>query len=91
MNKLWFLYIARTRTGRYYTGISQSPKERIKAHNSGNGAKFAVNQGPFELVYVSLPIENKHKARELEIKVKDWSQEKKNRLITKEWELDIDS
>jgi len=83
----WFLYIAETRTKRYYTGISQNPEKRIKAHNAGYGAKYAVNQGPFELVYISSPIESKSKARQFEIKIKDWSQDKKKKLISGEWKL----
>jgi len=88
-NNLWFLYIAKTRTKRFYTGISQNPQKRIIAHNRGYGAKFAINQGPFKLVYISLPIESKSKARQLEIKVKNWSQAKKNKLISYEWKLNI--
>ncbi len=59
--------------------------ERIKKHNSGNGAKFAVDQGPFELVYVSQPFGSKSEARQREIQAKKWSHEKKLKLISREW------
>jgi hypothetical protein len=49
----WHLYIAKARTGRYYTGITTNPDERIAEHNEGKGSKFAINQGSFELVYAS--------------------------------------
>lgn len=70
-NNYWFLYIAKARTGRYYTGISKNPEKRLKAHNKGQGAKFAINQGPFCLIYISPPIINQSQARKLEIKIKD--------------------
>lgn len=89
IKKFWFLYITKAKTGRFYTGISQNPQKRLKAHNTGRGAKFARNQGPFELVYISPKIENYTKARKLEIKIKDWSQIKKNKLISGEWKLNI--
>lgn len=49
----WFAYIARARTGRYYVGITDDVEKRIQKHNSGKGSKFAINQGPFVLVYTS--------------------------------------
>lgn len=48
--KPWFVYIAKARTGRYYTGITTDSDERIKKHNEGKGAMFAIEQGPFELI-----------------------------------------
>ena len=77
MNKSWYLYIAKTKTNKYYTGISTNPTKRIIAHNRGYGAKFAINQGPFILIYVSQSINSKKQARKLEIKIKNWSQKRK--------------
>jgi putative endonuclease len=88
-NKSWFLYIAKTKTNRFYTGISRNVIERIENHNKGYGAKYAIDQGPFELVFVSKPINNYREARQLEIKIKKWSQVKKNKLISGEWKLRI--
>ena len=45
------------------------------------GSKFAVNQGPFQLVYVSKSFSNKSQARKREIQVKGWRREKKIMLI----------
>lgn len=81
----WFLYIAQARTGRYYVGITTNPDERIKKHNAGDGSKFAINQGPFVLSYVSEPFRNKSEARKREIQIKKWSQSKKEKLIRGEW------
>lgn len=85
MANSWFLYIALTRTGKYYTGITTDPKRRIAEHNSGEGALMGIEHGPFKLVYVSPPIANKSLARKREIQVKDWSQDKKLKLIFGEW------
>lgn len=82
---IWYVYIAKARTERYYTGITTNPNKRIEKHNSGKGARFALQQGPFQLVYVSKEYPNKSEARTREIQVKTWSREKKEKLISGEW------
>jgi predicted GIY-YIG superfamily endonuclease len=54
-------------------------------HNAGLGSRFAINQGPFELAYVSNAFVNKSEARKREIQIKKWSRDKKLKLITGEW------
>ena len=81
----WYIYIARTKTGRYYTGITTNPRERIIKHNQGKGSQLAAQQGPFTLVYTSKPFLNKSEARKREIQIKGWSREKKEKLINGEW------
>jgi predicted GIY-YIG superfamily endonuclease len=83
--EFWFIYIAKAHTGRYYTGITNNPARRIKKHNTGQGSQFARDQGPFELVYVSLPLPSKSDARKREIQLKGWSRVKKEKLISGEW------
>jgi len=81
-NQVWFVYIAQSKkTGRYYTGISPNPEIRIGIHNSGKGAKFAIDQGPMRLVYVSKKFPDKSTARKREIQIKGWRSEKKIWLI----------
>jgi len=82
----WFVYIARARTGRYYVGITTDPQQRITEHNNGEGSHFAINQGPFVLVYKSQPFLDKSSARMREIQIKGWSREKKEKLIRGEWD-----
>ena len=77
----WFVYIALARTSRYYVGITTDLQKRIVKHNSGKGSKFAINQGPFVLVYVSQGFPNNSEARKREIQLKGWSQMKKEKLI----------
>ncbi|MBI4057965.1 GIY-YIG nuclease family protein [Candidatus Microgenomates bacterium] len=81
----WFVYIAKAKTGRFYTGITTDPYKRIAAHNSGKGSKFAKDQGPFVLVYSSGAFPNKSQARKREIQIKAWSRDKKLKLINGEW------
>lgn len=85
-NNSWYVYIAKAKTGRYYTGITKNPNERIIKHNSGKGSRFAVEQGPFELVYISKVFPNKSAARKREIQIKGWSREKKLKLISGMWQ-----
>ena len=81
----WYVYIAKARTGYYYTGITNNPEQRIIKHNSGKGADMAIKQGPFELVYVSSKFSDKSSARKREIQLKRWARDKKEKLIKGEW------
>ncbi|MFA6523003.1 MAG: GIY-YIG nuclease family protein [Candidatus Peribacteraceae bacterium] len=81
----WFVYIAEARTQRFYVGITTNPTKRINEHNSGEGSRFAINQGPFRLLYVSPPFSDKSSARLREAQIKKWNREKKKKLIRGEW------
>ena len=83
--KKWFVYICRAHTDRYYVGISTNPSSRVEQHNNDKGAKFAHDQGPFTLVYVSDAFPSKSEARKREIQVKKWSHSKKEKLISGKW------
>lgn len=45
---------------------------------------MAVNQGPFTLVYTSLPLPDQSSARKKEIEIKSWTRTKKIKLINGE-------
>ena len=49
--KRWCVYILRCKGGSLYTGISNDVKKRVKAHNSGKGAKYTKMNGPVKLIY----------------------------------------
>mgnify|MGYP001570053524 CR=1 FL=1 len=83
--KSWFVYIAKARSGRYYTGITTDPIKRIDAHNKAGGARFARQQGPFALVYISDSFKGKSPARTREAQIKKWLRVKKEKLINGEW------
>ena len=81
----WYVYIAKARTGFYYTGITPNPDKRITKHNTGEGSQMGKQQGPFKLVYVSTEFPNKSSARKREAQLKKWTREKKEKLIRGEW------
>lgn len=82
---MWYVYIAQAKTGRFYVGITTDSKKRIIKHNSGEGSRFAVIQGPLDLMYVSPAFNNKSEARKREIQIKNWSRKKKIKLIEGDW------
>ena len=81
----WYVYLARAKTGRFYIGITTNTEDRIMKHNSGKGSRFAIDQGPFDLVYTSNAFPNKSEARKREIQIKGWSRDKKLKLINGDW------
>jgi putative endonuclease len=46
-----FVYIVRCADGTLYTGYARDPNARIKAHNSGRGARYTSGRRPVRLVY----------------------------------------
>ena len=82
----WYVYIAKTRTGRYYSEITTNPLERMAEHNAGKGSRLAQQQGPFELVYTSSSFPGKSEARKREAQIKKWTRMKKEKLIHGEWQ-----
>ena len=81
----WYVYIARSRMGYYYTGISNNVESRIEKHNSDKGSLMAKQQGPFVLLYRSLPFPDKSSARKREVQIKKWRRDKKDKLINGEY------
>ena len=81
----WIVYIAKSKTGFYYVGITTNVDDRIQAHNFGKGSRMAKQQGPFYLVYKSNNYQNKSLARKREAQIKKWSRLKKEKLISGEW------
>jgi putative endonuclease len=81
----WYVYIAQTKIGTYYTGITTNPVRRINDHNSGRGSKLARDQGGFIMCYISQPFSSKSSARMREIQIKKWTRRKKEMLIHGKW------
>ena len=48
----YFVYIVKCRLGTFYTGYTNDIEKRIKAHNSGKGAKYLRGKSPVELMYL---------------------------------------
>lgn len=80
----WFVYIAETQSGHFYTGVSNDVRRRMNKHNSGRGSKFARMHPEFRLVYTSPPM-TKSDALRREIQIKGWTKQKKEKLVKEEW------
>jgi putative endonuclease len=63
-----------------YTGITNNLKERLKRHQSGNGAKYLRGRLPIKLVYKENFI-NRSEATKREIYIKKMSKKEKKFLI----------
>ena len=47
----WYTYILRCSDNTLYTGVTNQVKDRVKAHNSGKGAKYTRSRLPVVLVW----------------------------------------
>ncbi len=78
---MYYVYILKCSDNTLYTGYTDNVEKRLKAHNSGKGAKYTKTRLPAELVY-SESFENKSDAMSREWHIKhDMSREDKLRLI----------
>lgn len=83
MEKQWVLYILECKDGTLYTGITDDLERRIKAHNSGKGAKYTRGRGPLILRYQE-PCPDKSSALRREREIKALSRKAKLELLCKE-------
>ena len=63
-----------------YTGITNNLEERLKTHQSGNGAKYLRGRLPIKLAYKENLI-NRSEATKREIYIKKMSKKEKKKLI----------
>src|SRR5690349_10199698 len=80
MEQAWFCYMARCSDDSLYVGIAQNLEERIKRHNSGDGADFTAKRRPVELIW-SQEFPDSCGARRREKELKGWSKVKKLSLV----------
>lgn len=80
----WYVYIIECIDGTFYTGCTWKVDLRFDQHLSGLGSKYTSIHGVKRLVYAE-EFENLTDARNREIQVKNWSQKKKNMLISGKW------
>ena len=75
----WLVYMLECSDNSIYTGITNNLEERLKKHQSGNGAKYLRGRLPIKLVYKENFI-NRSEATKREIYIKRMSKkEKKNK------------
>ena len=75
----WYVYMVKCKDGSIYTGISNDVEDRVKEHNSGQGAKYTASRKPVHLIF-----QEKHRdkvsAMKREIRIKSWSKVRKEAL-----------
>ena len=75
-----YVYILRCSDETLYTGWTTSLERRLKAHNSGKGAKYTKARLPVEIVYYE-EFEDKKEAMKREYAIKQLSRGEKLKLI----------
>ncbi|MBO5375171.1 MAG: GIY-YIG nuclease family protein [Clostridia bacterium] len=81
-----YAYIVECSDGTLYTGYTNNLEKRLRAHNSGRGAKYTRARLPVRLVYFE-EFDSKERAQSREWHIKQLSREEKLKLI-KEKTLD---
>ena len=77
-----YTYMLLCGDGSLYTGWTDDPERRLKAHNAGKGGKYARTRLPVKLVYLE-EHETKEKAMSREWHIKRLSRPEKLALINK--------
>ena len=75
------VYILRCRDGTLYCGWTTDVSARLKAHNSGRGAKYTRSRRPVELVYRE-ECADKSEALKREHRIKRMTRAEKEELIS---------
>lgn len=75
-----YTYVVECADGTLYTGWTNHLKERIRAHNEGNGAKYTKSRRPVKLVYFET-FPTKEEAMSREWHIKHLTRKEKQRLI----------
>lgn len=76
-----YVYILKCSDNTLYTGWTTSLEKRLKAHNSGKGAKYTKPRLPVEIVYFE-EFQDKKEAMKREYAIKQLSREEKLNLIS---------
>ena len=76
----WLVYMLECSDNSIYTGITNNLEERLKKHQSGNGAKYLRGRLPIKLVYKENFI-NRSEATKREIYIKKMKKNEKKNLI----------
>jgi putative endonuclease len=77
-----YVYILKCCDNTLYTGWTTSLEKRLKAHNSGKGAKYTRSRLPVEIVYFE-EFDNKIDAMKREYLIKQLSRQEKLKLINR--------
>ena len=83
-----YVYILKCSDDTLYTGWTTSLERRLKAHNSGKGAKYTRVRLPVEIVYFE-EFEDKKEAMKREYAIKQLSRQEKLKLIERFTQLKL--
>ena len=75
-----YTYMLKCSDGTLYTGWTNDLEKRVKAHNSGKGAKYTKARRPVELAYYE-EFETKEQAMKREYAIKQLGRKEKQKLI----------
>ena len=78
-----YIYLLRCADDSLYCGWTTDLERRLKAHNSGTGAKYTRTRLPVEFVYYE-EYEDRHEALSREWHIKRMTRDEKLQLINKE-------
>ena len=78
----YFVYMLRCGDGSLYTGSTNDVERRLKAHQSGKGAKYTRSRPPVALAYQE-ELPDKSAALRREAAIKSLTRQEKLALITK--------
>ena len=81
-DSIFYTYILRCADGSLYTGYTTNLEARIRAHNSGKGAKYTRSRRPVTLAYYET-FQTKQDAQSREAIIKQLSKAQKEQLILK--------
>jgi len=76
----FFVYIVECADGTYYTGYTPDLDNRLKAHNSGKGAKYTRSRRPVKLIW-QRECETFKKAVSEEARIKRLDRAQKEELV----------
>lgn len=82
LQKSQYIYILECADGTLYTGWTTDPEHRLRAHNSGRGAKYTRSRTPVRIVYLE-EYDDKGEALSREAEIKRLTREEKKSLISR--------
>ena len=83
---MWYVYILRCSDDTLYTGITNHPAQRLRAHNAGKGAKYTRARLPVEFVCLIAAEDHSHALR-LECQIKQCTRQEKLQFIKENYEI----
>jgi len=79
----YYVYILMCADGTYYTGYTTDVERRLKAHNTGKGAKYTRSRRPCTLVYTE-EYPTKQEAMRREYAIKQLTRKEKEDLMNRQ-------